>query len=312
MTVGQRLRELRKAKGISQRELANKVGTNFTYLSKLETGAIPRPGEKIILALAKVLDADPDELFGLTRKIPPDITEQIDTETIKGLRYLQDLHRRVAEPAALEIDFTKGGKAEWKQENFYQALIEKSLDGVIVINDHLAPIYVNPSATHILGYESGEFTAADLFKVHHQEDVSELFRSYTKLTQNISDTERNEVRVKHKDGTWHKIEAIGLNLLHDPLVKGIVISFRDITERGSQNVMQEHSALAMVKKYKLTEKEHKVLMLMAEGLSNPQIAERLVLSTSTVRFHVSNILSKLGVTNRIKAVALATRHHLVI
>ena len=63
--------------------------------------------------------------------------------------------------------------------------------------------------------------------------------------------------------------------------------------------------------YDLTPREREVLTLMVEGLSNPEIAERLVLSASTVKFHVSNILSKLGVTSRTEAVALAVQHHLV-
>jgi NarL family two-component system response regulator LiaR len=61
----------------------------------------------------------------------------------------------------------------------------------------------------------------------------------------------------------------------------------------------------------LTESEREVLTLMAEGMTNPQISERLVISPSTVRFHVSNILHKLDVTTRTKAVALAMRQHLV-
>ena len=61
----------------------------------------------------------------------------------------------------------------------------------------------------------------------------------------------------------------------------------------------------------LTPREREVLALMVEGLSNPQIAERLVVSRSTVKFHVSNILSKLGVSSRTEAVALAVQHHLV-
>jgi NarL family two-component system response regulator LiaR len=61
----------------------------------------------------------------------------------------------------------------------------------------------------------------------------------------------------------------------------------------------------------MTGRELEILALMVEGLSNNEIAERLIISQSTVKFHVSNILSKLGVTGRTEAVALAVKHHLV-
>ena len=60
----------------------------------------------------------------------------------------------------------------------------------------------------------------------------------------------------------------------------------------------------------LTERERAVLALMVEGLNNTQIAGRLVVSPSTIKTHVSHILSKLGVASRTEAVALAMRHRL--
>lgn len=61
----------------------------------------------------------------------------------------------------------------------------------------------------------------------------------------------------------------------------------------------------------LTNREREVLALMSRGLSNVEIAERLVISHSTVKFHVSNILSKLQATSRTEAVALAIEHGLI-
>ena len=73
----------------------------------------------------------------------------------------------------------------------------------------------------------------------------------------------------------------------------------------------ENATLPPIPGLDLTEREREVLALMVEGLSNTQIAGKLTVSPSTIKSHVSNILSKLGVASRTEAVTLALRHHIV-
>jgi DNA-binding CsgD family transcriptional regulator len=64
-------------------------------------------------------------------------------------------------------------------------------------------------------------------------------------------------------------------------------------------------------RFDLTYREHEVLALLCQRLTDAEIAAQLFLSTRTVEHHVSSILGKLGVANRRQAAALAARHRLV-
>jgi PAS domain S-box-containing protein len=316
---------MRKAKGMAQRELAEKTGISFAYVSKLETGVMPPPRQKIILALAKVLGAnneDTDELFGLAKKMPSDLLKHVDTQMIRMLRSLMHgeetpvhelatLRRRIAELQASETQGTWPGR----QEDTFRALVENSPDGIVILGSELEVIYENPSCARILGYESGEFVDKDSLGLIHPDDMFKAAHGLTKMIQTPGDTasSRVQVRVRHKDGTWRVVDAVANNLLHNPAVKGIIVDIREISRhsRDEGAWAEAAAASAMAKEYHLTESEHRVLTLIAEGQSNSQIAEQLVVSPSTVRFHVSSILRKLGVTSRTEADAIAVRRHLV-
>ena len=72
-----------------------------------------------------------------------------------------------------------------------------------------------------------------------------------------------------------------------------------------------HASRQIAETEALTERELEVLHLMVDGLNNAEIAERLVVSLSTVKYHISNILMKLGVENRVAAVTTAMQKKLV-
>lgn len=80
MKFGDRLRQIRHARGVSQRTLAAKVGLNFTYLSKIENDRLDFsqfPSETTICKLAHALETDQEELLLLAEKIPESIRKRI-------------------------------------------------------------------------------------------------------------------------------------------------------------------------------------------------------------------------------------------
>jgi len=258
--------------------------------------------------------------------MPPDLLAHVDTGMIKMIRSRRNgeetpahessiLQRRTAVSEASDKQGTQlKGQPPRRQEDFFQVIVENSPDGIVILGSELEVLYENPSISRILGYESGEFVGKDTFSVIHPEDMPRIARRLTKMIQNPEDTGSHALcRVMHKDGTWRVVDAVANNLLHNPTVKGIIVIIHKISRQSQdeQSFAEEATASAMAKKYHLTDSEYKILTLLAEGKSNPQIAEQLVVSPSTVRFHVTSILRKLDVTSRTAAATIAVRRRMV-
>lgn len=94
-------------------------------------------------------------------------------------------------------------------------------------------------------------------------------------------------------------------------IRAAVAGRPTLSPDAAQVLIQATRAHARKPDFALTERELDVLTLLAEGVNNRQIAERLVISVSTAKFHVSSILSKLGAASRTEAVAIALHHRLV-
>lgn len=110
--------------------------------------------------------------------------------------------------------------------------------------------------------------------------------------------------------------AIGY-LLKDVPIDALATAIREA--RAGRSTLAPAAAQALVRatrqqpelEFDLTERQKEVLALVVEGLSNAEIAERLVISLATARYHVSTILSKLSASNRAEAAAMAVKHNLL-
>jgi transcriptional regulator with XRE-family HTH domain len=76
-SFGAALRERRRAAGFSQRELAERVGLDFSYISKLEKGRLPAPAADTIVAMCSVLGIPAEGLLALVGKLPSDVTQTV-------------------------------------------------------------------------------------------------------------------------------------------------------------------------------------------------------------------------------------------
>lgn len=76
-TFGQTLKEIRRSKGVTQRQLAAAVGVDFSYISKVENDRMPPPAADTIVKICEKLDVSPDELLAMTGKMPTPVKEAI-------------------------------------------------------------------------------------------------------------------------------------------------------------------------------------------------------------------------------------------
>ncbi|MFZ1080382.1 MAG: PAS domain S-box protein, partial [Candidatus Kryptoniota bacterium] len=135
----------------------------------------------------------------------------------------------VSEQVAKAIERKRKEEALKESEERFRALIENSSDGIALLNANFENIYRSPSRKHILGYNENE--SLNAFETIHDDDLPSVRKALEQIASVPGATATLEVRLRHKNGSWIIVEATGKNLLADAVVKGIVINYRDVTER---------------------------------------------------------------------------------
>jgi diguanylate cyclase (GGDEF)-like protein/PAS domain S-box-containing protein len=123
------------------------------------------------------------------------------------------------------------GKLRFEEQRF-RAFIEHSSDMIVLVNPEGVILYVNPAIESILGFKPEERIGSEGSEIVHPDDIKALADVFNTLSRDTNSPVMNaELRLRHKDGSWRTLEAVGSNLVNNNVVESIIINYRDITER---------------------------------------------------------------------------------
>src|SRR5256884_1562364 len=116
-------------------------------------------------------------------------------------------------------------------EQRFRALVEHSSDVIMLLGSDGAILYASQSTQPVLGYASTENVGRSAFDLVHPDDRAKLLERFGDSMQRPGHLVTPGLRALHKDGSWRRLEAVGVNRLDDAAIREIVVTYRDITER---------------------------------------------------------------------------------
>jgi diguanylate cyclase (GGDEF)-like protein/PAS domain S-box-containing protein len=116
-------------------------------------------------------------------------------------------------------------------EQRFRTLVQNSSDVFLILKPDGTVEYQSPAVERVLGYAPGERLGQQIFDLTHPDDMGFVKAVIAELMQTPGAVRTIELRSRHADGSWRTLEATGHNMLADPMVHGIVVNYRDISER---------------------------------------------------------------------------------
>ncbi|HKH12430.1 MAG TPA: PAS domain S-box protein [Rubrobacter sp.] len=135
---------------------------------------------------------------------------------------------------ALVRDITARKRAEdalRRSEERFRALVRYASDMIVILDRDGEILYESPAVERILGFTVEERVGTNSFDYLHPEDREPVARRFAELVRQPGGRISAEYRVHDKTGDWRFFEAMGVNMLEDPVISGVVVNLRDVTER---------------------------------------------------------------------------------
>lgn len=115
--------------------------------------------------------------------------------------------------------------------DLFEALVENSSDAIALLDERGVIRFSSRSSERVLGYTPEERADHSAFELVHKDDLPQVVEAFSRCFAQPGAMSTAEFRVRHKDGSWRHIEAIAVNRLAEPRVGGVVVNYRDVTER---------------------------------------------------------------------------------
>lgn len=128
-------------------------------------------------------------------------------------------------------DCLNGSQGSPPTDRVFRCLVEKTSIAVALTSADGTILYASPSVAKLLGVESAELVGQSIFAFLHPDDVSHGKVMYQNLVRGPADAVKVELRYRHANGSYRVVEADATSLLRCPSTRGIVVNFRDITDR---------------------------------------------------------------------------------
>jgi len=125
----------------------------------------------------------------------------------------------------------------------FRSMIQNSSDVIAILEASGEIRYLSPSVRRVLGFEPEERLGKTGFASVHPEDAQKAQGALARVISEPDSTHVDEFRVRHADGSWRWLEVSATNLLSDSNVGGIVLNYRDVTERRELQEQLHHQAL---------------------------------------------------------------------
>jgi PAS domain S-box-containing protein len=116
-------------------------------------------------------------------------------------------------------------------DEFFRALVMCTTDVIQVIDTAGRIVFETPSVANLLGYAPGEMMGKAIAGFVHPEDAGVIASHFSMPAVDGQPCHPAEIRLLHKDGSWVWVESSGVVVDTDPLIRGTVVSFRDISAR---------------------------------------------------------------------------------